>query len=136
MRLATLLFAVTALQFVPACSTEAAGPAGVYSVAIDTTGMPEEQVKVMQSMMKPGDCTLLADRTWESSMEVMGKKSTVKGTWVLEGDKITMTATEEDGTKKEKPDSAVGIWKDGTITVEMKEEGAPQPLKMIMKRKP
>jgi hypothetical protein len=132
MRLA-LVFALAALPLVPSCTSEAAGAAGVYSVAIDTTGMPEEQVKVMQSMMKPGDCTLTADGKWESSMEIMNKKSTVKGTWKLDGDKITMTSTEEDGQKKE--ETVIGTYKAGVITVEMKDEGAPQPIKMIMKRK-
>jgi hypothetical protein len=134
MRLAFALLALAALPLVPSCTSEAAGPAGVYAVSIDTTGKPEDQVKVMQSMMKPGDCTLTADGKFDSSMEIMGKKTTIKGTWKLDGNKITMTSTEEDGQKKN-GETVTGTYKPGEIMVEMKDEKSPQPIKMIMKLK-
>jgi hypothetical protein len=67
-------------------------------------------------------------------MEIMGKKTTIKGTWKLDGNKITMTSTEEDGQKKN-GETVTGTYKPGEIMVEMKDEKSPQPIKMIMKLK-
>lgn len=137
MRTLTTLAALAALVAFPACTSEASSAAGTYAVTIDVSGMPAAQAEMMSKMMKPGDLTLKADRTWNVSMEIdmLGQKqtTTVSGTWKQEGGDIVMTATHEDGTEKPEPETKRGAYKNGAFSIEMDEGG--QKMTMIMKKK-
>jgi hypothetical protein len=137
MRALAAAAAIAALVTFPSCTSEAAGEAaaaaGTYSVTIDLGDMPAAMKTQMEAMMKPGDLLLNADGTWNSSTEMMGQNMTVKGTWTLEKGKITLTATEQNGTKMEEPDVKEGTYADGAFALEMEENG--QKVTMRMKKK-
>lgn len=140
MRHFTTLAALATLALLPACTSEAASPAGTYSVELVTDGLPAEQKQMMDNMMNMGDCILHADGTWESSMEVTmpgmdPMKSTVKGTWKLDGDSIEMVDTESDGKKSENPKAAKGTYMNGVITIEVPGDGQMPPMTMRMTKK-
>jgi hypothetical protein len=46
-----------------------------------------------------------------------GGKQVAKGTYKVEGDKITLTVTEQDGKKTDKPEPKTGTIKNGVITL-------------------
>lgn len=113
-------------------------PVGTWN--LDTSALLEEMkknpnykaddpmTKQMEEALKKMKVTMVvnADNSFTGTAEGMGNKSTAKGTWKLEGDKLTMTTTEEDG--KPKSETEVLTFKDGLITME--KEG----MKMTMRR--
>ena len=68
-----------------------------------------------------------ADGTVETKQTGLDRQE-AKGTWKVDGDKITITTTNEHGTK----DIKTGTIQDGTITVEMPAGTAPVPVAMKM----
>jgi hypothetical protein len=62
-----------------------------------------------------GDNTFTA----RTSGEFMGQKqeSVAKGTWKQAGDQVTFTTTEEDGVKKDPPETKVATYKDGRLSL-------------------
>lgn len=94
-------------------------------------GMPPQALAPITNMIKAmkGTMTVNADGTYEGLMEMpnpmTGEISThpAKGTWTLEGDKFTITTTEQDGEVQETPDTEVAVMKDGVITITP--DGAP-----------
>ncbi len=137
MRLISTLVPLAVLLAMPACTSEASSPVGTYSVTLDTTGMPADQAAMMTQMMTIGDLHLNADNTWDVSMEMdmMGQKQTnvTKGTWVLEGGEIVMTATEENGQEMVEPEVTRSVYADGAFSI-VQEDGG-ETFKMDMKRK-
>lgn len=114
---------------------------------LDTTAMLEEMRKNPQfkTMMEEGGesavkfvdmiksmkvtVDLNADNSFSGTMEGMGQKSTAKGTWALEGDKLTISTTEEDGRAKDPPETEVFTFNEETLVLE--KDG----IKMTLKRK-
>jgi len=113
------------------CSkSEAATIAGTYTLDLDKSAAPliEQQAK-MQKMdearkkeaveqmkkMLHGSLELKEDMTFQCTTEIMGGKSTIKGTWKITKGTITLEQTHEDG--REKKDTQSGTIKDGVVTI-------------------
>ena len=139
-----LATSLTAFLFaMPSCSEAAAAatPAGTYTVDLEKIAadalaaepkaaeMTDEQKDGLKKMITgrfgKTTFTLKDDNTFEGSMEMsmmgMSKKSTTKGTWKIDGDKVTLNTTHEDG--KEKASTQTGTFKDNVLTVEMDAQG-------------
>lgn len=56
-----------------------------------------------------------------------------KGTWVLEGSEIVMTAIEENGQEMVEPEVTRSVYADGAFSIVQKDGG--ETFKMDMKRK-
>ena len=127
----TLVFgsSLLALLFLSACG---GGNAAVGTYVPDfsgvTAGMPPEQAKMMNDMMKV-ELTLKADNTFAMNGTVMSQPHSSSGTYSLSGDKLTVKTLEEDGKKKDPPEEAVATFKDGSITMN---EGGKQ---VVFKKK-
>lgn len=125
------------------------GPSGTYSIDKDALAkMADALVKggegeakdasaapmaaMMAEAFKAMDASLTfnTDGTFSGSSKMMGNESTMKGTWKLEGEKLSMTSTEEDG--KPANETKVATFKDGVITVEEQQGG--KSLKMSFKK--
>lgn len=131
---ATLL--ATSCLIIGCSRSEAATLAGTYSLDVDKTVPPmvEAQAKMMnmdeakkkgaveqmKKMMK-ASLELKEDMTFTGTMDMMGHKQTMKGTWKVSQGTITFEQTHEDG--KEKKDTQSGMIKDGVISITRKEEG-------------
>lgn len=141
------LVPVLALFLFAACSAGAAGKVpGTYvldskQLAADmialqkgTPAYDEAKAKAAaEGIGKTMQATLeiKADGTAEMKGTFGDKKDDTKGTWKVDGDKITIT-TKENG----KDDVRTGKIQDGTITVEMPAgPAAPAPLKMVFRKK-
>lgn len=74
--------------------------------------------------------TLNADGTATMLMQMMGDTESAKGTWTLDGNKITVTAAAEGET----PEPATGTVSGDIITLKMPESG-DQPFDMVFKKK-
>jgi hypothetical protein len=102
-------------------------------------GMPPQALEPMKNMIKgmKGEMTMNADGTFEGVMEMPNpmtgevKPSTAKGTWTLEGEKLSITTTEQDGKPEETPDTETAVLKDGVITV----TPAGAPFSILFKKK-
>ena len=86
----------------------------------------EEQVKSVVL-----EFTMNADGTFSASGNMMGNKFDAKGTWKLEGEKLSITTTTEDGKEKTSPETQVATLSDGKIKI--KEEGMPFEMVLIKK---
>lgn len=145
MKTTAKLFSAFLLGALAACSgmgeaaevVEAISPAGAY--VIDKVAMKEammaqmpeeakakpEAVAMVTQMIDGMDVSmdLGADGTIELAMKMVmfgqEQASTAKGTWSLEGDKLTMTTTNETGQEETK----VARYENGRVLVE--EEGQP-----------
>jgi hypothetical protein len=137
-----IALAALALSLLTACGgASAAGAAGTYQLdkaALKQAALAEvpaaekdsPAAKMMGEMFDKMDITLdlKADGSATMTSKGMGADSTETGTWKLEGDKLTMTKKE--GGKEE---SQTGTYANGTLTMEMAEDG--QKMKMVFKRK-
>ena len=141
-----LAFPVFALFLFTACTAGAANKvAGTYT--LDTkaflAAMPAaEQAKAKEMGMDPAK--MLADLFEGMSMELaadgtatrkmknpQGKVEEEKGTWKLDGDKITLTTKDKDSGKDE---VHTGKFHDGTITIDVTEPGIPVK-QMVFRKK-
>ena len=94
-------------------------------------GMPPQALEPMKKMISAmkGEMTMNADGTFEGVMEMPNPMTgevtaqAAKGTWTLEGEKFSITTTEQDGEVDETPDTEVAVMKDGVITITP--DGAP-----------
>lgn len=155
-----LAVALAALVAFPACGgDDKAGLVGTWELhlpsAIKGSGeffkskvaeMPEEQREMAQGMFdnmlkameaSSGTVVVNADGTWTStirmpdfpSLELTDTKEA--GTWKLDGDKVTVTATTEDGKKLDKPKVRTGTLKGD----ELRTREDDQPFDTVMHRK-
>jgi hypothetical protein len=131
---ATLL--ATSCLIIGCSRSEAATIAGTYNLDLDKTVAPlvEQQAKManldeaqkkaaadeMKKMMK-ASLELKEDMTFTGTMDMMGGKHTMKGTWKVSQGTITFEQTHEDGQEKKETQS--GAIKDGVISITRKEEG-------------
>lgn len=131
MRLAHLIAVLALLPFVPSCTSEAAGPAGVYTMRVDTSGMPDEQAKAADAVMgmMKGELTLKPDNTLTGSMTMGAEMQTVQGTWKLDGANITLTMKGE-GQEQE---TMTGTYDDGVIRITQDKMG--QKVTMLLEKK-
>ena len=137
-RISLVASLATVLCLAPACSESlASSAAGTYSLDIDKTCEAVAQAKaggteltadqlkqaadVIKAMFKGGTLELKADMSFTSSAEIGMKKDTLKGTWIIDGDKLTFNQTHENG--EEKTDTASGTLKDGMLTLTMEKGG-------------
>ncbi|MFO1053265.1 MAG: hypothetical protein U1F36_13720 [Planctomycetota bacterium] len=104
----------------------------------DADKLPADQKKQMEEMMNKMveamkcDMTLGADGTFECVMEMpMVGKSSIKGTYKVDGDKITMTGKEQ-GKADAKEETKSGTISGSTIT--MTEEEGGQKMTMVFKK--
>ena len=122
MRRISLTAALGALLFIaPACSeAEAATIEGTYNVDADATvkamGLPVDQAEDFKKMLGTMITELKADMSYTSSMEMLGNKMSVKGTWEVKDGTVTFTQTHAEGT--EAKDTSTGTIKDGRLTVD------------------
>ena len=122
MKRISLTAALGALLFIaPACSeAEAATIEGTYNVDADATvkamGLPVDQAEDFKKMLGTMITELKADMSYTSSMEMLGNKMSVKGTWEVKDGTVTFTQTHADG--KEAKDTSTGTIKDGRLTVD------------------
>jgi hypothetical protein len=88
--------------------------------------MAEMMKKMVETMDFSFDFQKDGTVLFAMKMEMMGMKQshTGKGTWKLEGEKLTITPTEEDGKPPADPTPQEGILKDGVIRVSGK-DGSP-----------
>lgn len=71
-----------------------------------------------------------SDGTYQAHTEMGGQKSDSKGTWKLEGKKLTFTTTEEDGKEKKDPEVQTATLENDRIYVADDE----MPFEIVMKR--
>jgi hypothetical protein len=122
MKRISLAAALGALLIIaPACSeAEAATVAGTYNVDADATvkamDLPADQADAAKKMLGTMITELKADMSYTSSMEMLGKKMSVKGTWEVKDGTVTFTQTHADG--KEEKATSTGTIKDGRLTVD------------------
>jgi hypothetical protein len=94
----------------------------------------DEAAKKMMSDMagkSTASVELAADGTAKMTGEMMGQKMDGKGTWKVEGDKITITSKESG-----KDDTKSGKIQGGTITIEMPAmDGSPKPMLLTFRKK-
>jgi hypothetical protein len=74
---------------------------------------------------------LNADGTSVSTGDMAGSRFTSKGTWTLDGSKLTLTTTEQDGEKDETPETNVATLEGKVLSIQP--EGAPW--KFVLTRK-
>lgn len=101
--------------------------------------MAEPMLAMMTKMLDSMTMTvdIKADGTWTSvrnypeppTMKMTEEKEA--GTWVLDGETLTVTSTEENGEKRANPKTRTGTWKGDEIRV--RETG--QPFDSVMRRK-
>lgn len=91
---------VVAVCFVLGCSGGSSPMVGTWKLEIS-----EEMKKGMPEGMEPPDVTIAMaeDGSWSGSVKMFGQEMKSKGTWKLEEKKLSLTTTEEDGKKVEKP---------------------------------
>ena len=138
------------LLLIPACGQDNTA-AGSYTVDIKPTidgiietesagkELPAEQRAAMETMFKgmfeKMNFNLNADLTCtgDSEITIMGttKKSSTKGTWSIEGGKVTINTTHEDG--EEKASTQTGTYKDGKLTIDMEQAG--KKITLYLKKK-
>jgi hypothetical protein len=144
----TLLAGVAALLLItPSCSeSAAASAAGTYKVDLGPTlegaiaavpggdKLPAEAKEQMKSTMEPiftsMSLVLNADMTYQG---MQGSDEAAKGTWSLDGNKLTVKTTHENG--KEKASTQTGTYKDGKITMDMEKDGQKITLHMVKQKK-
>ena len=142
-----LAFPVLALFLFAACNAGASNKvAGTYVIDAKAlvAAMPAEMKepltkagkdveKEMAPMFEGTSIELNADGTATmKTKDFMTKKEKVaKGTWKLDGDKITMTSKDADSGKDE---TKTGTFKDGTITVDIPEPNS-QVKHMVFRKK-
>ncbi len=78
-------------------------------------GMMEQMIGPMVKAMGESSMTFKADKTFEGKGPGPTGEMTVKGTWKLEGDKLTCTTTEENGNEKD--EVKVATFKGGAFTL-------------------
>jgi len=89
--------------------------------------------KMMADSLKGMEATITFDQggtfSGQFKSEMMGQKheESIKGTWKLEGDQLTMTSTEVGG--KPKSETKTGTFKDGKIRIA--EENNGQKMEMV-----
>ena len=98
-----------------------------------------EQLEMMTKLAKDAatamnlNLDIKSDNTFEVAMAMsfMGQeqKMNAKGKWKLDGEKLSMTTTEEDGKAKTTEDTKVATFKDGKISLVM--DGGPT---IVLKR--
>ena len=137
-----LLISLSLLLSLAACGSS--GVAGKYS--LDTKAlvdvmkkqmgpmfdqMPADQKKQFDEMLSKMkvEMTLAADGTFDVASEMPDGKSQIKGTYKVEGDKITMTGKE---VGKDKEEVKVGTVAGATITIEEEKNG--QKMAMVFKK--
>lgn len=158
-----LLAAIALPLFAYSCGESQASVAGTYvldSAAMDEAakkmkaeidGMSEDEKKAMGPMaaMLPMmaeamkamkmEMTFKDDGTCVGSMTMkmmgMDKTTTLEGTWKLEGEKITMTPTKEDGGPPKDATPKTGTFKDGKIFLKDKLGGGDKEVEMVLVRK-
>jgi hypothetical protein len=143
---------------VPVIPGAGAGAAGKYALDTDLfvesllkmqlsqvdehmAGMPEEEKEVarqqirqqVQQMAGAMQMTVVLSPDGQFSMEglFMGQKSTAEGTWKLEGEKLFITTTSEDGSPKETPEEKTGIYRDGKIYIGPDDD---MPMQIVLNR--
>ena len=72
---------------------------------------------------------LKADGTFSVTGQFGPEAMTAAGTYKVDGEKITVTTTEEDGEAKEEPETFVGTLKDGRVVMRPKEN---MPFDMVL----
>lgn len=130
----TLLIAVAAFA---GCSGDPSSPVGSWTLNVGAMmenmkqdpdyqkqakeggEMAAKMIKEMEEAFKSMKMTIdiKSDNSFTATAEVMKEKHTLKGTWKLQGEKLTMTATEEDGKPKDTPDSKDFTFKDGKLSI-------------------
>lgn len=95
--------------------------------------MMQKMISQMLEQLKKskGQITLREDGTFEGEMDMGGRKSTIKGTWKLEGDRVTMTSTHQDG--KEKVETQTGTLRGDEIHVETGQGG--RKMTLVLRKK-
>ena len=116
------------------CGGGKSTPEGKYKLEIDPAMIAEMEAEVAKTpeAMRPmvqgmvdafknmdGRFELKGDNTFTASMTMPDGETTMKGTWKLEGDQITMTSTHQDG--EEKVESKTGTFKNGQIVIAEKQ---------------
>ena len=100
----------------------------------DAGPMADQLLKNMQSMIDGMALTTMIKP--DGTFTVNGKmrvKVSASGTWKLEGDKLLMTATHEDGEKRDDPETSAWIVDGDTLRMAEKKEG--QPFDIVLQRK-
>lgn len=102
------------------------------SMGADADKMPADEKKQMEEMMAKMlesmkcDMTLGADGTFDVAMDMpMVGKSSIVGTYKVEGDKITMTGKEQG---KDKEETKTGTVSGNTITMTEDDDGKKMTL--------
>jgi hypothetical protein len=109
-------------------------PALIAEMEAEVAKTPEEMRPMVQGMVDmlknmDGQFELKGDNTFTASMKTPQGENTMKGTWKLAGDQITMTSTHQNGEEKE--ETKTGTFKDGQIVVEDEQGG--KKIRMILK---
>jgi len=96
--------------------------------------MADEMIKHLQATIDEMamTTTLKPDGTFTVSGK-MGVKISASGTWTLEGDKLLMTATQEEGKKRDDPETSTWIVDGKTLRMAEKKEG--QLFDIVLERK-
>ncbi len=125
--LAAPLAALTIL--LSACGGGTSGPNGTYTLDVDTMmksmDVPAEQRKMMEPMLKSMKMQMQfrSDGTFDGTFEMpMAGKDTIKGTWKLDGKKLSMTGT---SSKTKKEETKTGTFENGKITIDPDKDGDP-----------
>ncbi|MDJ0975838.1 MAG: lipocalin family protein [Planctomycetota bacterium] len=111
-------------------------------------GKSDQEKAMMKAMIEP---MLAAFEKAEMTVEIKGdgtwtgkskfpegpggelKLEESNGTWTLDGDKLTVVSTHEDGKEKAEADTLTGTWNGDEITVKDKDD--PNSPTMVMRRK-
>lgn len=112
-----------------ACGGGNSGPSGTYALDVDamikSMDVPEEQRKMMEPMLKTMKMQMQfsGDGTFNGEFNSpMGGKDTIKGTWKLDGKKLSMTGT---SAKTKKEETKTGTFENGKITIDPEKAGDP-----------
>lgn len=110
---------------------ETAARTGGKKGAMDAM-MQQMMARMLEQLQKTkGRIVLHEDGTFEGRMDMGGRESTIKGTWKLEGDRLTMTSSHQNG--KEKVETQSGLVRGDEIHIETGQGG--RKMTLVLRRK-
>ena len=126
---------ITTTIFLSACGSDSSDAAGTYT--LDKTAMKA----LLEEKMGPGSAAMLERMNIEVTLNADGSfavkadedgKGGAKGTWELDGTKLLVTTTHQNGEKEEKPETLTGKLEGDVITFRPKKD---MPFDLILKKK-